>query len=415
MCIRDRLTPAVTIHRLLGAGRSRGVFHYSRHHPLPADAVIIDEASMLPLSLFAALLAALKPTARLILIGDHRQLAAVEAGSVLADICDAAGNVTAVSASLRQTYAAMAGAEAAAQLPQSESVGRLADTLVILQASRRFPPSDPLGSLVEAVLAANAPPEDEEAAKHLRQLSTAAGSRIHWVQDNSEAPAKICQAIRQGYAPLLRARTPIEALEAMRRFRILCAVRHGHFGVSGMNSLAVRILSAAEEIEKDGNRDSPRNARLLPDRRFYKHQPLMVTTNCYGLNLLNGELGVVMPSAEGGLYAYFAPAGDVTDEPRAIPVNLLPACETAFATTVHKAQGSEFENLLIVLPFQNSPLLTKELLYTALTRIKPDPQRPEETGQIIIWCSEKVFRSAVLRRTARISGLVAALRQTDVE
>ncbi len=137
----------------------------------------------------------------------------------------------------------------------------------------------------------------------------------------------------------------------------------------------------------------------------------MITRNDYDLQLFNGDVGVVMRAEDGSLRAYFeilGPAGESAT--RSLPVGLLSAWETAFATTVHKAQGSEFENLLIVLPPRQIGLLSQELLYTALTRVKPDPERPAASGQIHLWCTAEGFRLAARERTSRASGLDAALR-----
>ncbi|MCX7934613.1 MAG: exodeoxyribonuclease V subunit alpha, partial [Planctomycetota bacterium] len=388
-----------TLHRLLGARGDGSGFRYGPQRPLPADIVMVDEASMLPLSLFAALLDALAPQARLILIGDHQQLASVEAGSILADLCTAAGNATAISSALRRTYTAFLGSAAAAPLP-SPAKAPLADALVILQISRRFPPHEPIGRLIQAVLGADSPAAAEEALALLRHFAADANSRIRWLAEPCPPPHEICEIIRRGYAPLKEARSPQAALDAIKRFRILCAVRHGKWGVEGLNALAESALIAA-----DG-----RKSLRGPRRGFYEGQAVMVTENCYNLNLFNGDLGVVM-SSSGKLYAYFEAAETAVHEPRRLPVGLLPSCETAFATTIHKAQGSEFENILIVLPPDDSPLLTKELLYTALTRIKPNPARPAESGEVVLWCTAEIFRQAALRRTERISGIASALAQ----
>ncbi len=347
---------ATTIHRLLGYLPGSPYFRHDAEHPLAADVVIVDEASMIDLALMAKLVAAVRAEARLILLGDRDQLASVEAGSVLADIC-----------------------AAAEEAPPNEP---LHDTLVTLRRNYRFTES---GGIYRASTAVNA--GDAEAA--LAALSQGASDEAQW--QSLPAAAKLPGALRErliaAFRPCLETDDPLQALARWQEFRILCALRHGPFGVENLNAIAEEILAGA--------------GLLSPHRGgFYRGQPLTISQNDYNLGLFNGDTGVILPDhAEGGeLRAFFLSADGKLR--RFLP-SRLPVHETAFAMTVHKSQGSEFGRVLLILPENESPLLTRELLYTGLTRAR---------AHVEIWAPEAVLRSAIARRVQRTSGLRDALR-----
>ena len=193
-----------------------------------------------------------------------------------------------------------------------------------------------------------------------------------------------------GFRSCLEAADPATALAQLQQFRILCAVRHGPFGVENLNALAEEALADA--------------GLLVPRSGWYRGRPVMITRNDYNLQLFNGDSGIILPDAEAGgeLRAFFISAAGKLR--RFLP-SRLPLHETAFALTVHKSQGSEFDRLLLVLPEKDSPVVTRELLYTAITRAR---------SGVELWCNEEIFRAAVLRRTVRTSGLRDALRRRRV-
>ncbi len=347
----------VTIQRLLGTISGSTRFRHSVQNPLFFDTVIIDEASMVSLPLMSALVAALKPTARLILLGDKDQLASVEAGAVLGDICNAAG---------------AAGEE--------HPFSPLSSSLVVLEKNYRFQPGS---GIAEISLAVNAGLEREA----LALLKSNTTGNIVWQPSpcREELRDVLAAKVVEGYQGYLEAAFPEEALERFDRFRILCALRDGPYGVSGLNVLVENILA--------------RKGLIAPSTIFYAGRPILVTVNDYSMRLFNGDIGIIRLDPENGgeLRVFFAaPAGGV----RSIPPERLPGHETAYAMTIHKSQGSEFERVLMVLPPVDNDLLTRELIYTGLTRAKKNVE---------IWADEDIFCSAVQKKRVRSSGFREAL------
>jgi len=351
----DQTLEATTIHRLLGYRPGSPYFQHNAEHPLSADVVLVDEASMIDLALMAKLVAAVRPEARLILLGDRDQLASVEAGSVLADICAAAESA--------KPNAPLHGA------------------VVELRCNFRFAVTGGIYRLSTAVNTG-----DADAA--IAALEQDAGRETLWRQ--LPAPAKLTAALREhvvaAFRPCLETDNPSRALAQLQRFRILGALRHGPFGVENVNAIAEEILADA--------------GLITPRHGWYRGQPLTITQNDYNLGLFNGDSGIILPDRESGdeLRAFFVSAEGKLR--RFLPTR-LPQHEKAFAMTVHKSQGSEFDRLLLILPEKDSPLLTRELLYTAITRARK---------HVEIWASEPVLREALSRRTSRTSGLGEALR-----
>jgi len=338
-----------TIHRLLGTLPGSTGFRHNERNPLPCDAVIVDEASMVDLPLMTALVAALPPHARLILIGDRDQLASVEAGAVLGDICRAA------------------------ELPGSAVEG----CVTVLDRNYRFGDGSGIAALSRAVNAG----DDREALRLLADADSGSSAiALEATPTRETLKKRLAAPVLEGFRPCLEAETPADALRLFDRFRILTALREGPWGAAGMNHAAETLLHEAGLIR----RDTP----------FYRGRPVLVTENDYIHKLFNGDTGILLPDPEtGNLRAFFA-ASDGTV--RAIPPEFLPRHETAFAMTVHKSQGSEFDRVLIVLPPEDSILLTRELIYTGITRARKS---------VTLWSDESVFSAAVKRRTERRSGL----------
>lgn len=346
-----KTSEATTIHRLLGAFPDSPYFRHHAERPLTADVVIVDEASMVDLALMAKLVDAVPLTSRLVLLGDRNQLASVEAGNVLADICEAA------------------------QAKQSPLHG----AVVELERNYRFATRGGIYRLSSAVNAGDA----ARAAAVLHR----ADAEVQWQQlpHATNLGTTVAERIVAGFREYLQAEDPLTALAQLQQFRILCAVRHGPFGVEELNALAEEILVHAGLVTPRGG--------------WYPGRPVIITRNDHNLQLFNGDSGVILPDPEAGgeLRAFFISAAGKLR--RFLP-SRLPPHETAYALTVHKSQGSEFERLLFILPDKDAPLLTRELLYTAITRAR---------STVELWCDENVFRAAVQRRTLRISGLQEAL------
>ncbi|WP_298272151.1 exodeoxyribonuclease V subunit alpha [Geobacter sp.] len=377
--VRGRIPDEVmTIHRLLGVIPNSTRFRHNAGNLLPFDVVIVDEASMVALPLMAKLVAAMAARSRLILLGDRDQLASVEAGAVLGDICDT-GRVHRFSSSFRQFAAGVTG-EGFTPDETDPDPGPLADSVIIFRKNYRFGTDSGIGRLSRLV-------NEGDGVGALSLLRGAGSSGVSWRETPSvEAlPQALAQRVLSGYHHYLEQDDPAAALAAFDRFRILSAVRDGRYGVGGLNHAVERILSAARLI--DGG------------RRWYRGRPVMITVNDYSVRLFNGDVGIALPDPEtvGGLAVFFpSPEGGV----RKLSPLRLPPHETAFAMTVHKSQGSEFAAVLLVIPPFEAPVLTRELLYTGITRARTEVE---------LWCGEDIFRRAVSRRIERRSGLREAL------
>ena len=344
--MRERLKqPAATLHRLLGAVPGETRFRYNAERPHPADIVVVDEASMIDLPLMAKLIVALRPEARLILLGDRDQLASVEAGHVLGDMC-------APGSALLQKY------------------------VTELTTSHRFLATSAIQELASAVNRGDLSATRTLLASESPELSSAA------------LPRPIATALREpliaGWKDVLNARTPGEALERLGGFRVLCAVREGPQGVASVNRICEQLLASERWIVPSGSQ--------------YAGRPLLILRNDYQLRLFNGDIGIIRRDEETRqLRAYF-PGDD--GGPRSFAPARLPEHETAFAMTVHKAQGSEFQSVLVILPETESPVLTRELLYTAITRAR---------RRVELWWTEKALSTALSRTVVRWSGLTERL------
>jgi len=366
-----------TLHRLLGYLKGSCSFRHHRENPLPYDVVIVDEASMVSLPLMAKLVDALRSDTRLILLGDRDQLASVEAGAVLGDICNSGG-----AEGFSRSFAALAAELSGDRLPVQEATGPLGDAVVLLKKSYRFASTSGIGTvgaLVNAGLAAaalTAFKNDQYPDISLAQTPPAAGL--------AEALAR---RIVAGFADYLQAESPEQAFAHFGRFRILCVMRSGPFGVEAVNKLVEERLAKAGLIKPGG--------------RWYAGEPVMITRNDYNVGLFNGDVGLILPDAESGneLRAFFpSGAGGMR---KVLPLR-LPEHEKAFAMTIHKSQGSEFDRVLTILPDRDAPILTRELIYTAITRAKKSVE---------LLGADELFLTAVTRRITRRSGLRERLWQ----
>ena len=377
--LRERLpTEAHTVHRLLGVVEGSRQFRHDRTNPVAYDVVVVDEASMLDLALAAKLIEAVPETSRLILLGDKDQLAAVEAGSVFAELSAS----PALSAPCRAELGRLTGfAEAALSPPQVAPEGTLCDCAVWLQENFRFANQPGIGRLarfVNEMRSAEAIPwllQEEHADVRLTELPA------------SELSDSQLQGLLEGFSATLdavrRGADPAAIHEAFSRFRILCALRNTPRGVVRLNQRIGNLFR--ERLGHPLDRD-PRSA-------WYPGRPVMVLANDYVLKLFNGDIGIALPAADGSLGVHF-PA--VSGECRSIDPVRLPPHETAFAMTVHKSQGSEFGAVALVLPSEPARVLTRELIYTGITRAR---------SKVEILGSAGMLEVAMGRPTERLSGL----------
>jgi exodeoxyribonuclease V alpha subunit len=324
-----------------------------------------------------------KAHARIILIGDRDQLASVETGFVMADICDRE-NIHAFSTSFCRRFKEITRQDM--NFPHESLKDRpgLYDNMVVLKKSYRFADTGGIGECSRAV---NHGKIDEAILAIKNSPDQISWKRISGPGDISRfLPEKVIE----GYSEYLNARDPLKALELFNRFKILCAVRFGALGVNEINRLAEETLVKNNLIERLHSPTFP----------WYRGRPVLITRNDYRLDLFNGDIGIAMPAPElnsKDLYVYFA---GVPGEVRRFHPYRLPEHETAYAMTVHKSQGSEFDTVLFIFPNQDYPVLTRELLYTGMTRAK---------RRISIWGTEKIIERTILRRIERTSGLKDAL------
>jgi exodeoxyribonuclease V alpha subunit len=383
-----RIAPARTLHALLGARPDTRRLRFGASRPLEVDVLIVDEASMIHLEMMAALLEALPPQARVVLLGDKDQLASVEAGAVLGDLCrDAEAG--------RYGPQTLAFIEAATgqRLPDACAGDGppLAQQTVMLRESRRF--GGPIGQLALAV-------NRGDAAASAALLRADAKGALAWL--DAPSPSAVVQLALHGrpgaeggfgaYLAALRQRPArpdaqghaawvLSVLAAFERFRLLCAVRQGEWGSVGLNEAIERALAAGGLLAKRG--------------AWYEGRPVMVTRNDADAGVFNGDIGIALqPAAPGApLRAYFLDGNAV----RSIGASRLAAVETAFAMTVHKSQGSEFEHTVLVLPREPGRGLTRELVYTGITRARG--------AFTLVSPRAQALGEALAHRTQRASGL----------
>ena len=347
-------TDAVTAHRLLG-WRPGKKPRYHAGRPLNCDLLVLDEASMVDLALMVSILEALPAHARLILLGDRDQLSSVEAGAVLGDICRAADS------------------------------GPLADTLAPLTHNWRFGAHSPIAALASAV-------REARVTDALTLLDDPASAQVSLqaAQEDAALDALLAEQVTPVYAEVVRlvreganAKAVFEKLGSL---MVLCAHRTGPRGVTDLNRRVSVQLGAG--------------GALSPGLPAYPGQPLMVTRNDTALGLFNGDIGVVMPDADspGRLQAVFI---DTAGDEHAVSLGRLPEHETAYAMTVHKAQGSQARQVVLVLPIQLSPVLSRELIYTGITRAEQSLE---------IWAAHEVLAGAIGRSAQRVTGLADRLQ-----
>jgi exodeoxyribonuclease V alpha subunit len=430
-----RMGPAKTVHALLGARPGTRYLTHHAAHPLDVDVLIVDETSMVHLEMMAALLQALPPTARLIVLGDKDQLASVEAGAVLGDLCahaeqpayspETVAFVLAASGEVLPGAADAGGGEVGGPRSSALNVPPLAQHTVMLRHSQRF--GGTIGALAQAVNAGQAARahalfnQDHSGAIWLAPTAQATPADVLAlaVGGRAQAPASYADyaallARQPQVAPVAQPATPASpanpvtaahagqqddpahhahtawvkaVLRAWDHFRVLCAVHDGPWGDRELNRGIQRSLAQA--------------GWLKPEGEWYVGRPVMVTRNDAALGVFNGDVGVVLPSANGGkaLRAWFLDG----DHLRSVAVSRLAHVDTAFAMTVHKSQGSEFLHTVLVLPPGGGEVMSRELIYTGITRAR--------THFSLVEAEPGLLAAAIRQRLARASGLPLKLAQ----
>lgn len=411
--VRQKIPSDVTtVHRLLGSRPGTRHFRHHAGNPLPLDVLVVDEASMIDLEMMANLLDALPPHARMVLLGDKDQLASVEAGAVLGDLCrDAEAGM--YSPETQAWLGSVSGEDLSRSgLQQGDNQRHaLAQQVVMLRHSRRFVAGSGIGQLAKLV--------NQQQDQDARSLLVDGGYKdLYSLVLKGEQDRALSRLLLDGhrdgpqgyrhYLSLMRAQRPQsitsiedprcvgwarEVLSAFDEFQLLCAVRKGPWGVEGLNQRITQTLFAADLIESD--------------QQWYEGRPVLMTRNDYGLGLMNGDIGIALRLPEGpveenrtALRVAF-PRNDGEGGVRFVLPSRLNDVETVYAMTVHKSQGSEFAHTALILPEALNPVLTKELIYTGITRAKK--------WFSLIEPRQGVFEEALRRKVKRLSGLMLAL------
>jgi exodeoxyribonuclease V alpha subunit len=363
---------ASTLHRLLGTIPGSPRFRHNADHPLPYDVIVVDEASMVDLPLMCKLVEAVADGARLILLGDRDQLPSIEAGDVLAAITDAAGDGGELPQALATRLQPLIGDVPAAA--PSAKPNALSGHRVQLKRGYRQSETLDLAPLADALRAG-----DADRTGQLLRANALSGVHYHeGVSDPLVGPRR--ETLLSVWRELLLVDDPVIALQRASALRVLTALRDGAQGASVLNARIEEALAGA-------HRDPYFHGRLL-----------LVTENSYRHGLFNGDIGVCQRDAQGHTVAWFAGGSEGV---RGFHPGALPAHTGAFAMTVHKAQGSEFDTVWLLLPRQDARTLSRELLYTAVTRAR---------SELHLCASEPVLRAALARHAARVSGLAWRLR-----
>ncbi|MFW5425930.1 MAG: exodeoxyribonuclease V subunit alpha [Methylophagaceae bacterium] len=358
-----------TLHRLLGITAENQQGRYNVQRPLAVDIVIVDEASMIDISLMAILMTALPENARVVLLGDSQQLASVESGAVLANLCQ---HIPQFSPEFCSKLLESTGITIAA----SSTPSILSNTVVELQHSYRFDQTSDIGRLATAVKTGDIQPVFDVIANAPAPL---------WMQQCDAA--NLLLTISRLYQPFFEAISesapPLMCLQAFEQQRVLCALKQGPQSVQSVNDAIERHIQKQSWRTQQG---------------FYHGRPIMITQNDYRQQLFNGDTGLILCDETGELKACFLFDNCL----HWFDLARLPAHETAYAITIHKSQGSEFDKVHIVLAEEESLLLTKELLYTAITRAKK---------QVMLLCSEAILTKTVMTQHQRETGLARLLEE----
>ena len=353
---------AQTLHRLLGWSQQQRQFRFNASNLLPVNCVIVDEVSMIDIAMFVALLDALPPNARIILLGDPYQLASVQAGNVLSDICS--GAVLQGFSIQRQTALGLTGIVNNAQ-------EKLADNVVLLKKSYRFVDDAGIGLLAKACLAG-----DEQALNSALQQPEVQFLNKQKLDDRHT----LTETMLKHHQAVAAAESIEQAFNIHAQFQLLCASKKGDNGTEFYNQSIQQSIPWQHSLQGEP---------------IYHGMPVMMQSNHYQLGLFNGDLGLLW-EVDGQLYIYFQSSdSDKTEMKRFLP-SQIQGWQCAHAITVHKSQGSEYESVALVMPDRDSPLLSREMFYTAITRAKK---------QFTCLANRHEMDLAVRQETVRFSGL----------
>jgi len=365
-----------TVHRLLGSIKDSHEFRHNRENPLIHDVVVVDECSMGDMALMCRLVQAVKPGAQLILLGDKDQLSSVEGGAVFGDIC---GGIEGVyTKSFIDNGSKLFGIN----IPEAASEGNkttvMNNALVVLKKSYRFSGRSGIGMLADLI-------KKGDAQGALDILNDESYPDVRFSKGNSRKEiGKVYSDAASSVISGMKCSVEDKISSLIGSFSILTATRKGELGAEGMNSMAEGILFHLGIID--------------PVEKFYHGRPVMISRNDYSLSLFNGDIGI---TSNRGTAEVVFPGPD--GETRTVHPSRLPEHETAFAMTIHKSQGSEFDNVLVVMPDKWNMVMTRELLYTAVTRARKG---------VVIAAGGDIVKEMILTPTRRMSGLREKLWKT---
>ena len=360
---------AVTIHQLLGARRYSSQYKHDEENPLPYDVVIVDEASMIDQVLMSKLMKALLAETRFILLGDKDQLASVEAGSVLRNICNNDDNrISKQRADLLASLSLNLPSETIESYPS-----KLTDNIILLQRNYRFKVEGGIAKLSESVRKGNS----KEAISTLHDTSFGSVTMLD-VGDQSEMESHLKSLIERYSDQIKKCTTAEDYFKVYRKVGILAAHRRGPRGVEFLNSV----------IEQGFKKERG----IPPYQQWYTGRPVIINKNDYNLGLYNGDIGICRKKETGEWRIHFEKEGEVLK----VPPSRLSTYDLAFALTIHKSQGSEFDEVVLLLPDEESRLLSRELLYTGITRARKE---------VIIYANEGILNKAIQKITDRSTGL----------
>lgn len=360
---------AITLHQLMGARRNTSRFEHNKENPLSRDVVVIDEVSMVDQTLMSRLMEALLADTRLILLGDKDQLASVEAGSVLGNICMLSENeFSTKTAGWLEALSLKLPADVTVMQPKL-----LTDYITLLTKSYRFKEGSGIARLAGSV-------NRGEADTSMALLTSEKHPEISLTdsRDSSDFKELIREKADRYFSQLNHCSSAEEAFEILQDFRILAAHRKGPRGIRHLNQLVEQILNSRGIIPKY--------------QQWYKGKPVIVNVNDYSLGLYNGDTGICWPNNDGSLRVYFQHDNSI----REVAPSRLPDHNKAYALTVHKSQGSEFNNILLVLPSGSSKVVSRELIYTAITRAR---------NTVDILAPEGILKQGIQKKLQRTSGL----------
>jgi exodeoxyribonuclease V alpha subunit len=361
-----------TIHRLLKYKPDSVTFKHNRLNPLPYDVVIVDEASMIDTALLSKLLEALHTNSRIILLGDKNQLASVEAGSMFGDLCKSIENgnrLESKTCSFINNLIPNPEQQITDDFIEAKK-HPLSEHITELVRSHRFTSTGGIGKFSKAILL-----NDEQELKKM-----IVSNEDPTVLIDTQSDQKLFDSFIDGYRDYILEPDIAQALEKMNKLKVLCAVREGEQGLYTLNRKIEQYLQ--------------KQKLLQTDTEFYENRPVLVTRNYPDLKLFNGDIGIVRKDSKGSIRVWFE---DSEKEIRSVMPGYLTDAETVFAMTIHKSQGSEYPNVLVVLPHNTgNALLTRELLYTAVTRSK---------SRVLVQAPEAILFETTKGTVRRASGI----------